>query len=87
MISWLAEHDDKWLDEFFTALRRGTMKDHIKLAVEALRSIADGSYYAGKSYDAENQHSDADDVLCGLLAELGYADVVEAWGKVPKWYS
>lgn len=37
--------------------------------------------------DAEADHSRADDLLCELLAELGYQEVVEAWRKVDKWYA
>jgi len=37
--------------------------------------------------DTELAHSSADDVLCELLQTLGYSDVVEAWGKVDKWYA
>jgi hypothetical protein len=37
--------------------------------------------------DIEAAHGNADGILCELLTELGYADVVEAWNKVPKWYA
>lgn len=37
--------------------------------------------------DIECAHSDADDVLCELLTSLGYADVVEMWKKIEKWYA
>lgn len=37
--------------------------------------------------DPESAHSEADDILCKLLLALGYHDVVEAWGKVRKWYA
>lgn len=37
--------------------------------------------------DIESAHGDADDVLCDLLRELGYGDVVDAWLQVPKWYA
>jgi hypothetical protein len=40
-----------------------------------------------KYYDAEDQHSNADDVLCELLKSIGYDDVVKAWQDVPKWYA
>jgi frataxin-like iron-binding protein CyaY len=38
-------------------------------------------------YGFESNHEYADDMLCQLLLELGYEDVVEAYKKVPKWYS
>lgn len=37
--------------------------------------------------DIELAHSEADKVLCNLLVSLGYADVVEEWRKVRKWYA
>lgn len=40
-----------------------------------------------KNRDIEAAHSDADDVLCKLLSSLGYADVIEQWEKVDKWYA
>ena len=40
-----------------------------------------------KWFDQEGAHIDADVILCDLLTELGYGEVVEAWEKVPKWYA
>lgn len=37
--------------------------------------------------DPEAAHSIADRVLCDLLIDIGYADVVEAYRKVRKWYA
>ena len=37
--------------------------------------------------DTECAHGHADDVLCKLLTALGYADVVEEYKKVDKWYA
>jgi hypothetical protein len=37
--------------------------------------------------DTDRAHYAADMILCELLESLGYGDVVEAWGKVKKWYS
>lgn len=39
------------------------------------------------SGDTEASHQEADKLLCALLRKLGYAHVVEAWEKVPKWYA
>lgn len=38
-------------------------------------------------YDEEFAHPDADVVLCDLLKELGFEDVVELYEKIPKWYA
>jgi len=40
-----------------------------------------------KSYDTEIAHHEADSVLCDLLTELGYAEVVAAYHNVDKWYA
>lgn len=37
--------------------------------------------------DTEADHGEADDIICNLLATLGYEDVVTEWRKVPKWYA
>lgn len=37
--------------------------------------------------DTEMAHLYADDVLCTLLDELGYGDVVAEYQKVPKWFA
>ena len=37
--------------------------------------------------DTEVAHANADDILCTLLEELGYADVVAEYRKVSKWYA
>ena len=40
-----------------------------------------------KNDDTECAHIDADDVLCELLKELGYADVVAEFRNVRKWFA
>jgi pantoate kinase len=40
-----------------------------------------------KNDDTEIAHSDADDVLCELLNELGYGDVVAEYQKVFRWFA
>jgi hypothetical protein len=49
-------------------------------ALEKLRSLQ-------SEVDQEMEHLAADGVLCELLVSLGYADVVEEWEKVGKWYA
>ena len=34
----------------------------------------------------ESDHDEADNLLCDLLEELGYTEIVEMYGKLPKWY-
>ena len=38
-------------------------------------------------YDREDAHMDADDILCNMLIELGYIDIVEEYKSIPKWYA
>jgi hypothetical protein len=37
--------------------------------------------------DTEAAHAEADDILCALLRDLGYGDVVDEYDKVAKWYA
>lgn len=37
--------------------------------------------------DTESAHGIADSVLCELLEDLGYEDVIFAYSKVNRWYS
>jgi len=37
--------------------------------------------------DPEMAHINADDILCELLDELGYADLVDIYNKVEKWHA
>lgn len=59
-------------------------------AVDRLNKLAKDSdeYNFGREgVSPEYTHEDADEILCDLLTELGYEDVVEEWRKVIKWYS
>lgn len=37
--------------------------------------------------DTEGSHIDADDLLCELLVELGFQEVVDEYNKIGKWYA
>lgn len=37
--------------------------------------------------DEEIAHSDADNILCQLLTELGYSEIVGIYSEVDKWYA
>lgn len=39
------------------------------------------------NYDTEGGHSMADSLLCELLDELGYKEIVEVYQNLEKWYS
>lgn len=42
---------------------------------------------ATENGDSEIAHSNADDILCEMLEELGYSVIVETYHKVSKWYA
>lgn len=37
--------------------------------------------------DTEAAHGDADGILCELLSELGYGELIGLYSKVDKWYA
>ena len=37
--------------------------------------------------DYESSHVTADDILCELLDELGYTDLIKVFNELPKWYA
>ena len=37
--------------------------------------------------DYDRCHGEADGLLCTVLVQLGYADLVKAYHQVPKWYA
>jgi hypothetical protein len=39
------------------------------------------------SGDIEINHSEADDILCDLLNDLGYTELVNEFKKLEKWYA
>lgn len=39
------------------------------------------------SGDIESAHGLADDILCDLLTQLGYTDIIDAYDRVEKWYA
>ena len=49
---------------------------------EAIEELKKAAYL-----ETETAHINADDILCKLLADLGYTDVLEEYYKVPKWYA
>ena len=48
--------------------------------IDRLKSVQD-------SRDCELAHFVGDDVLCEVLNALGYQDIVEEWGQIPKRYA
>lgn len=40
-----------------------------------------------KEGDREMAHYDADIVLCGLLKELGFVQLIDVYNSIAKWYA
>ena len=40
-----------------------------------------------QSDDVELSHYEADQIICNLLNDLGYTDVVKEYNKISKWYA
>ena len=59
------------------------MKTFEKELEELCNLKATGDYYE----DFETGHIKADEILCKILLELGYDEIVEAFNQVGKWYS
>lgn len=51
-------------------------------AYEALEQIKDRG-----TGDPEQSHQEADQILCDLLTQLGYEDVVRMYQSITKWYA
>lgn len=50
---------------------------------EAIKKLKELQMYL----DTEAAHDGADTVICELLESLGFADVVDEYAKVDKWYA
>ena len=37
--------------------------------------------------DIRRNHVNADDIICALLIELGYKDVVKVFNEIERWYA
>ena len=59
------------------------MKSTEELKQAAISELKD----CQRNGDTEAAHSDADSILCQLLIDMGYADVVEEFDKIDKWYA
>lgn len=55
-------------------------KTKAQIAAARMRSIDNGG-------DTEEAHWDADRLLCEILRELGYGEVVDEYDKIHKWYA
>ena len=52
------------------------------------KSLARLKELVNKKYpDEEEDHGEADGILCDMLNALGYKDLTDAWDEIKKWYS
>ena len=52
------------------------------------KSLARLEELLNKKYpDEQEDHSEADGILCEMLNALGYKDLTNAWDNIGKWYS
>ena len=52
------------------------------------KSLARLEELVNKKYpDEEEDHAEADGILCDMLNALGYNDLTDAWDDIKKWYS
>lgn len=52
----------------------------VKEAIEKLKKLQESS-------NDEIAHIEADDILCELVSRFISTEVVEEWGRIPKWYA
>lgn len=53
----------------------------------AMMQIKTGTIYDEGLYDEENQHIDADELMCDVLRSLGYGDGIDIFDSMHKWYA
>ena len=58
------------------------MEEEIKLLINRMRDLSEI-----ESYCTEENHVEADGILCDLLRKLGYEEIVKYFYNVEKWYS
>lgn len=67
-----------WIITSDVPVKNTDRNEYLRLMDEAI---------ATSEADEEIGHSVADDILCNLLIELGYQDVVDKYYAVSKWYA
>ena len=78
---------DKYVDNPEVLLEITEMTKRNRVSTQILEEAIKRLQEAQQETDTERAHPRADDVLCDLLACLGYEDVVVEYRKVEKWYA
>ncbi len=59
----------------------------MKKYLKAMNEITERKGASEQTLNADENHVDADAVLCSALKSLGYNELVEAYHRIFKWYS
>ena len=78
--------DKAQLEETVAVLQLNKKNEEIDALYQ--KSLSRLKELVNKEYpDEEEDHSEADMILCDMLNALGYKDLTDAWDKIGKWYS
>ena len=64
-----------------------TEQEALNKLMEIMQRQASEPYRNENTGDWEDDHHEADRVLCKLLVALGHEQVVEMWRNIHKWYA
>lgn len=78
--------DKAQLEETVAVLQLNKKNEEIDALYQ--KSLSRLKELVNKEYpDEEEDHSEADMILCDMLNALGYKDLTDAWDDIKKWYS
>lgn len=78
--------DKAQLEETVAVLQLNKKNEEIDALYQ--KSLSRLKELVNKEYpDEEEDHIEADMILCDMLNALGYKDLTDAWDKIGKWYS
>ena len=63
------------------------MRDKKEIEKEMNKIIENNKYNFCDEYDMETIHIDADALLCNVLRDLGYNELVDWFESLEKWYA
>ena len=78
--------DKAQLEETVAVLQLNKKNEEIDALYQ--KSLSRLKELVNKEYpDEEEDHGEADMILCDMLNALGYKDLTDAWDDIKKWYS
>ena len=78
---WEDTNYPDWIEGMQYRIKPKSPEEYSRDAIQSLKSLQ------GYNVDVEAVHGIADDILCDLLIDLGFQDVVDEYNKVEKWYA